>query len=86
MKGPTYETPAEINAYRKLGGDVVGMSLVPESIVANQMNIKVTALTYISNKASGLSKNSLTHKEVLQAGKNAAISIEKIIRNFVKEF
>lgn len=86
VSGPSYETPAEINAYRKLGGDVVGMSLVPESIVANQMNMKVTALTYISNKASGLSKNSLTHKEVLQAGKNAAISIEKIIRNFVKEF
>lgn len=86
VSGPSYETPAEINAYGKLGGDVVGMSLVPESIVANQMNMKVTALTYVSNKASGLSKNSLTHKEVLLAGKKAAIAIEKILKNFVKEF
>ena len=85
VSGPSYETPVEIKAYRKLGGDVVGMSLVPESIVANQMNMKVTALTYVSNKASGLSTKTLTHKEVLQAGKKTAISIEKIIINLVKE-
>ena len=85
VSGPSYETPAEINAYRKLGGDVVGMSLVPEAIVANQMGIKVSALTYVSNKASGLSKKSLTHEEVLQAGKKAAVSMEKIITSFVKE-
>lgn len=86
VSGPSYETPAEICAYRKLGGDVVGMSLVPESIVANQMNMKILAMTYVSNKASGLSKNNLTHKEVLDAGKKSAISIEKIIKNIVKEF
>ena len=86
VSGPSYETPAEINAYRKLGGDVVGMSLVPESIVANQMNIKVIALTYVSNKGSGLSNKSLTHSEVLQIGKKSAVSIEKIIKSFVKEF
>ncbi|MBO7611423.1 MAG: purine-nucleoside phosphorylase [Elusimicrobia bacterium] len=85
VSGPSYETPAEINAYGKLGGDVVGMSLVPEAIVANQMGIKVSALTYVSNKASGLSKKSLTHEEVLQAGKKAAASMEKIITSFVKE-
>lgn len=85
VSGPSYETPAEINAYGKLGGDVVGMSLVPEAIVANQMGIKVSALTYASNKASGLSKKSLTHEEVLQAGKKAAVSMEKIITSFVKE-
>ena len=85
VSGPSYETPAEINAYRKLGGDVVGMSLVPESIVANQMNMKISALTYVSNKASGLSKKSLTHTEVLQSGKTAAISIEQIIKAFIKE-
>ena len=85
VSGPSYETPAEINSYRKLGGDVVGMSLVPESIVANQMNMKIAALTYVSNKASGLSKNNLTHSEVLKAGKTASLSIEKIIKDFVKE-
>ena len=85
VSGPSYETPAEINAYRKLGGDVVGMSLVPEAIVANQMNIKTAALTYVSNKASGISKNTLTHEEVLQTGKKATVAIEKIITNFVKD-
>ena len=85
VSGPSYETPAEINSYKKLGGDVVGMSLVPESIVANQMNINVAALTYVSNKASGLSKNNLTHSEVLKAGKLASLSIETIIKDFVKE-
>ena len=85
VSGPSYETPAEINSYKKLGGDVVGMSLVPESIVANQMKMNVAALTYVSNKASGLSKNNLTHSEVLKAGKLASLSIEKIIKDFVKE-
>ncbi len=85
VSGPVYETPAEISTYRKFGGDVVGMSLIPESIVANQMNMKVAALTYVSNKASGLSKNSLTHSEVLKEGKEASLSIEKIIKDFVKE-
>ena len=85
VSGPSYETPAEVNAYRKLGGDVVGMSLVPESIVANQMNMKVSALTYIANKASGLSKKSLTHGEVLQIGKKSSVSMEKIITDFIKE-
>lgn len=86
VSGPSYETPAEVKAYRRLGGDVVGMSLIPEAIVANQMNIKTAALTYVSNKASGISKNTLTHEEVLQAGKKATVAIEKIITNFVKDF
>ncbi|MBO7431675.1 MAG: purine-nucleoside phosphorylase [Elusimicrobia bacterium] len=85
VSGPSYETPAEVNAYRKLGGDVVGMSLVPEAIVANQMNMKVSALTYVSNKASGVSKKSLTHSEVLQTGKKSSALLEKIITDFVKE-
>ena len=84
VSGPSYETPAEILSYGKLGGDVVGMSLVPEAIVANQIGIKMAALTYVSNKASGLSKKSLTHEEVLYIGKKVAISMEKIIKFFVK--
>ena len=85
VSGPSYETPSEIKAYKMLGGDVVGMSLIPESIVANQMGINILALTYISNKASGLSAKSLTHKEVLKAGKTASVSMEKIIKEFIKE-
>lgn len=86
VSGPSYETPAEIFAYRNLGADVVGMSLVAESIVAKQMGMDILALAYISNKASGISKKILAHNEVLSAGKEAAKSIEKIINDFIKEF
>lgn len=86
VSGPAYETPAEICAYKKLGADVIGMSLVPESIVANQMNMEIVALTYVSNKASGLSKNNLTHKEVLKSGQKVVISLEKIIKKLVRIF
>jgi len=79
VTGPSYETPAEIKAFRKLGGDVVGMSLVTESITAAQMGIKVLALTYVSNKAAGITAQKLSHNEVLALGKKAATSLEKII-------
>ena len=79
VTGPSYETPSEVKAFQKLGGDVVGMSLVPESITASQMNIKVLALTYVSNKAAGVSPEKLSHNEVLSLGKKASVSLEKII-------
>lgn len=86
VSGPSYETPAEICAYRKLGADVIGMSLITESIVAKQMEMNILALTYVSNKASGIAERVLMHKEVLVAGKKSAGLIEKIISNFVKDF
>ena len=85
VSGPSYETPAEVSAFRKLGGDVVGMSLIAESIVAKQMNMNVLALTYVSNKASGVSTEKLSHKEVLTLGKKTSVSMEKIISNILKE-
>ncbi|MEA5001135.1 MAG: purine-nucleoside phosphorylase [Endomicrobiaceae bacterium] len=85
VTGPSYETPAEVSAFSKLGGDVAGMSLVAESIAAKQMNMKVLALAYVSNKASGLSNEKLNHKDVLMLGKKAGIFIEKIIFNILKD-
>lgn len=85
VSGPSYETPAEILVFAALGADVVGMSLVAESIVAKQSGMKVLALTYVSNKASGLAKKSLSHKEVLDAGKKASENMEKIIKDFVRK-
>jgi len=81
VSGPSYETPAEIQAYKKLGGDIVGMSVVYEAIAAAQMNIKVLGLTYVSNAAAGINKKSLNHEEVLKAGKTASGKIVKIIYN-----
>ena len=85
VTGPSYETPAEVKAFKKLGGDVVGMSLVPESIAACQTGIKTIALTYVSNKAAGISKKQLSHSEVLELGKKASVSLEKIIFELIRK-
>lgn len=63
--GPTYETPAEVRSYRKLGGDTVGMSLVPEAIMARYIDMRVLAILGVSNYAAGVVKAPLTHDEVL---------------------
>lgn len=67
--GPSYETPAEIRAYRRLGGDVVGMSVVPEVIVARQAGLNILGLSWISNMAAGTTKEALSHHDVLALGK-----------------
>jgi purine-nucleoside phosphorylase len=72
LTGPSYETPAEIKAYRTLGADAVGMSTVPEVIEARRCGIRVCAITLISNAAAGMNKEPLTEQEVIDAGKMAA--------------
>jgi purine-nucleoside phosphorylase len=64
--GPSYETPAEIVAFRTLGADAVGMSTVPEAIVARHMNLEVLGLSCISNLAAGMLPQSLSEAEVLE--------------------
>jgi len=83
-RGPSYETPAEIKMFKKLGADVVGMSVVPEAIVANQARIKVLAITYISNLAAGISKKALSHKEVLETANLADKKINKLIKGVIE--
>ncbi len=83
VSGPSYETPSEIKAYKKLGGDVVGMSVVPEAIVSNQSKIELMCITYISNMASGISKTALTHEEVMEVGKEAGKKISKVIQELI---
>jgi purine-nucleoside phosphorylase len=68
VPGPSYETPAEIRAFRILGGDVVGMSTVPEVIAARHMEIKILAISCVTNLAAGISKEPLNHAEVLEVG------------------
>jgi purine-nucleoside phosphorylase len=65
LSGPTYETPAEIRAFRTLGADAVGMSTVPEVIAASQMQIPVLGISCITNMAAGILKQKLTHQEVM---------------------
>lgn len=68
VSGPSYETPAEIRAFRKLGADAVGMSTVPEVIVARQCNLRVAAVSCITNLAAGMAQKPLSHEEVLETG------------------
>lgn len=63
--GPSFETPAEIRMFRLLGADAIGMSTVPEVIVANQMGVKVCGLSCITNMAAGISPQKISHEEVL---------------------
>lgn len=65
LSGPTYETPAEIRAFRTLGADAVGMSTVPEVIAMSHMNIPVLGISCITNMAAGILKQKLMHQEVM---------------------
>ena len=68
MSGPNYETPAEIRALRVLGADAVGMSTVPEVLVAAHCGMRVLGISCISNMAAGLQQEALTHQEVQETG------------------
>ncbi|MFN2548490.1 MAG: purine-nucleoside phosphorylase [Myxococcales bacterium] len=69
MNGPSYETPAEVRMARAMGADAVGMSTVPEVIVAAHMGLPVCGISCITNLASGISQHPLTHQEVIEVAK-----------------
>jgi purine-nucleoside phosphorylase len=84
LLGPTYETPAEVRMLERLGVDAVGMSTVPEVIVARALGMRVAAVSCITNKAAGLSLQTLNHAEVVDTGKAVAASFEALIMEFVR--
>jgi purine-nucleoside phosphorylase len=69
VSGPSFETPAEIRAFRTLGATLVGMSTVPETIVARHMGLEVLGISCVTNLAAGLGTTPLSHQEVFEAGK-----------------
>ena len=69
MHGPSYETPAEIQMLARIGADLVGMSTVPEVIVARHMDMRVMAISCVTNMAAGLSGETINHEEVLETGR-----------------
>ncbi len=82
--GPSYETPAEINMARILGADAVGMSTVPEAIVANYCGLRVLGISCISNAASGISGAQLSHTEVIETTDKAKKRFKSLILEILK--
>jgi purine-nucleoside phosphorylase len=80
LAGPSYETPAEIRYLRTIGADLVGMSTVPEVIVANHMGIKVLGISVVTNLAAGISKEKLSHKEVLETGEQVRGTLVRFLK------
>ncbi|HEY3915079.1 MAG TPA: purine-nucleoside phosphorylase [Verrucomicrobiae bacterium] len=81
--GPSYETPAEIRAFRQFGADAIGMSTVPEAIVARQCGLSVAALSCITNKAGGDEKTGvLVHQDVLTMGQSKKTEMAAFLRMF----
>lgn len=86
VSGPSYETPAEIKAFRALGADAVGMSTVPEAIVARQCGLRVVAVSCITNLAAGLSRGPLSHREVLETGQRVQNDARRMLLQFVRHY
>jgi len=84
VSGPSYETPAEIRAFARLGADAVGMSTVPEAMVARQCGLRVAALSCITNLAAGLGGEKMSHAGVLETAERVKILAAMLLKNFGK--
>ncbi|HEY4365196.1 MAG TPA: purine-nucleoside phosphorylase [Bryobacteraceae bacterium] len=85
LSGPTYETPAEIRYLRTIGADLVGMSTVPETIVANYLGMKVLAISCVTNMAAGVLPQKLVHEEVLETGAKVRETLAKLLRTVIED-
>jgi purine-nucleoside phosphorylase len=79
VTGPTFETPAEIRAYRTMGADAVGMSTIQETIVARHCGLRVAAVSVITNLAEGLSNKPLSHNQTLRSAERAAADLTRLL-------
>ena len=83
LTGPSYETPAEIRMLRLLGADAVGMSTVPEAIVARQMGLRVLGLSCITNMAAGVLDKPINHEEVIETGERVRETFAELLRRVI---
>ena len=83
LAGPSYETPAEIHLMRTLGADAVGMSTVPEAIVARHMDLEVLGISCITNMAAGISDEPINHDDVMATGDRVRATFTQLLRKVV---
>src|SRR5215204_3192010 len=83
LSGPSYETPAEIHLLRNLGADAVGMSTVPEAIVARHMGLEVLGISCITNMAAGMSDEPINHEEVMATGDRVRGTFTELLRRVI---
>jgi purine-nucleoside phosphorylase len=83
LAGPSYETPAEIRMLRALGADAVGMSTVPEAIVARHAGVKVLGISCITNMAAGVSDKPIEHSEVIETGERVRATFTELLRRVI---
>ena len=84
FSGPSFETPAEVRAAKLLGADLVGMSTVPEVILARYLGFKVAALSVITNFATGVGNGNPTHEETKSAALSGAVGLKRLLRSFMR--
>lgn len=83
LSGPSYETPAEIHTLRALGADAVGMSTVPEAIVARHMNMRLVGISCITNLAAGVSNRPIDHSQVMQIGERVRGAFTELLKRVI---
>jgi purine-nucleoside phosphorylase len=83
LSGPSYETPAEITMLRELGADAVGMSTVPEAIVARHMGLEVLGISCITNMAAGISDEPISHEEVMATGDRVRATFTELLQRVI---
>jgi purine-nucleoside phosphorylase len=82
--GPSFETPAEIRAIRTLGADAVGMSTVPEVILANFLGLRAAAVSVVTNMAAGMSDEAISHEHTKAIAPLGAAKLERILRRYLR--
>ena len=84
--GPTFETPAEIRAFKTLGADVVGMSTIPDIVTAHHCGMKTAAVSVVTNLAAGLSPEPLSHEVTLRGAKLGAEKLQQLVLQFIQDY